>query len=63
MRPVPGSGKEASNSLDTTGDSLSKIAEDVYDDGSKSMKIFEANKDQSPPFVSRRRPPPIDSPP
>ncbi len=28
------------------GDSLSKIAEDVYDDGSKYMKIFEANKDQ-----------------
>jgi LysM repeat protein len=29
-----------------SGDSLSKIAKDVYDDGSKYMKIFEANKDQ-----------------
>jgi len=28
------------------GDSLSKIAKDVYDDGNKYMKIFEANKDQ-----------------
>jgi len=29
-----------------SGESLSKIAKDVYDDGSKYMKIFEANKDQ-----------------
>src|SRR5512141_2445530 len=29
-----------------SGDSLSKIAKDVYDDGSKYMRIFEANKDQ-----------------
>jgi nucleoid-associated protein YgaU len=29
-----------------SGDSLSKIAKDVYDDGGKYMKIFEANKDQ-----------------
>jgi LysM repeat protein len=29
-----------------SGDSLSKIAKDVYDDGSRYMKIFEANKDQ-----------------
>ena len=28
------------------GESLSKIAKDVYDDGNKYMKIFEANKDQ-----------------
>jgi nucleoid-associated protein YgaU len=28
------------------GDSLSKIAKSAYDDGSKYMKIFEANKDQ-----------------
>ena len=27
-----------------SGDSLSKIAKDVYDDGSKYMKIYEANK-------------------
>ena len=27
------------------GDSLSKIAKDVYDDGGKYMKIYEANKD------------------
>jgi len=27
-----------------SGDSLSKIAKDVYDDGGKYMKIFEANK-------------------
>ncbi|HUL76112.1 MAG TPA: LysM peptidoglycan-binding domain-containing protein [Vicinamibacteria bacterium] len=26
------------------GDSLSKIAKDVYDDGGKYMKIYEANK-------------------
>jgi LysM repeat protein len=29
-----------------SGDSLSKIAKDVYDDGSKYMQIFNANKDQ-----------------
>jgi nucleoid-associated protein YgaU len=29
-----------------SGDSLSKIAKDVYDDGSKYMAIFNANKDQ-----------------
>jgi nucleoid-associated protein YgaU len=29
-----------------SGESLSKIAKDVYDDASKYMKIFEANKDQ-----------------
>lgn len=28
-----------------SGDSLSKIAKDVYDDASKYMKIYEANKD------------------
>lgn len=28
------------------GDSLSKIAKSAYDDASKYMKIFEANKDQ-----------------
>jgi len=28
------------------GDSLSKIAKSAYDDGSKYMKIFEANTDQ-----------------
>jgi nucleoid-associated protein YgaU len=28
-----------------SGDSLSKIAKDVYDDGNKYMKIFDANKD------------------
>ena len=27
-----------------SGDSLSKIAKDVYDDGKKYMKIYEANK-------------------
>jgi nucleoid-associated protein YgaU len=27
-----------------SGDSLSKIAKDVYDDGSRYMKIYEANK-------------------
>jgi nucleoid-associated protein YgaU len=27
-----------------SGDSLSKIAKDVYDDGGKYMKIYEANK-------------------
>jgi nucleoid-associated protein YgaU len=27
-----------------SGDSLSKIAKDVYDDGNKYMKIYEANK-------------------
>ena len=29
-----------------SGDSLSKIAKDVYDNGGMYMKIFEANKDQ-----------------
>jgi LysM repeat protein len=29
-----------------SGDSLSKIAKDVYDNGNMYMKIFEANKDQ-----------------
>jgi nucleoid-associated protein YgaU len=29
-----------------SGDSLSKIAKDVYDDGGKYMAIFNANKDQ-----------------
>jgi nucleoid-associated protein YgaU len=29
-----------------SGDSLSKIAKDVYDNGNLYMKIFEANKDQ-----------------
>jgi nucleoid-associated protein YgaU len=29
-----------------SGDTLSKIAKDVYDDGSKYMTIFNANKDQ-----------------
>ena len=28
-----------------SGDSLSKIAKDVYDDAGKYMKIYEANKD------------------
>lgn len=29
-----------------SGESLSKIAKDVYDNGAMYMKIFEANKDQ-----------------
>ena len=29
-----------------SGESLSKIAKDVYDNGNMYMKIFEANKDQ-----------------
>ena len=29
-----------------SGDTLSKIAKDVYDDGGKYMTIFNANKDQ-----------------
>jgi nucleoid-associated protein YgaU len=52
-REKPGSGKDSEAYTVKSGDTLWRIAENCYGDGSKYLRIFEANKEllQTPEAV------------